>query len=595
MAVEMQDVRRTVPQVDAGRAARGRPSRGRRPDDPYVYPAAFRCAGWTAIVGVTLTVAWLARSVHGEKPYLIAWVLAGAVFGFPGLALAWWTGSHVDEADRPMWRLWFVGFAATAAGAVSLVAFNDVDWTLARALWILSIAVSIVAIGAGNMKMMRARAGRRAALPDLLEMKSLLIAVMAPVALAIGDAVIHAQEAWFVLTWAVVTVALVQAVAFTTVLAARLRPEDRGQALAALAMALAAVVEAGGQVEIGLHGFGTGAGALVAWHVVTSGLLFAFVLTTMRRRSVGLDRLPPQGQVRRTNVVSIVVLAAVPVLLLEAFLWSDKTWVVLGAAVATAILLVLQILRHLLVAKETAQLYALVEQAADERRQLLADVLSHASADRHRVATRLHQQAMTSYSAMASFVAALERSPAGPPEAALGLAASRARTDLAQQVDTLRDVLATVAPPATDGEQRLVAPLRAYVDSLYLDGCKPKLDVIVDDDIVPDWTTEVIVLRIAQAAIDNVFRHSECSRIEVRVAARGRDVVVDIEDDGLGFDPSRATDGSGLSTMRMLARFIDGRVEVYSKPGQGTHVRAVLGSSSSPPDRPELRLITNDA
>ncbi len=165
--------------------------------------------------------------------------------------------------------------------------------------------------------------------------------------------------------------------------------------------------------------------------------------------------------------------------------------------------------------------------------------------------------------------------------------------DLAQQVDTLRDVLATVAPPAANGEQRLVAPLRAYVDSLYLDGCRPALDVTVDEDVVPDWTTEVIVLRIAQAAIDNVYRHAECSRIEVRVAARGRDVVVDIEDDGLGFDPSRATDGSGLSTMRMLARFIDGRVEVFSKPGQGTHVRAVLGSSSSPLDRPGLRLISN--
>src|SRR5215510_9277980 len=126
MAVEMQDVRHTVPQVDAGRTSRGRPGRGRRSDDPYVYPAALRFAGWAAIVGVTAAVAWLARSVHGEKPYLIAWVLAGAVFGFPGLVLAWWSGSHVDESDRPMWRLWFVGFAATAVGAVSLVAFSGV-------------------------------------------------------------------------------------------------------------------------------------------------------------------------------------------------------------------------------------------------------------------------------------------------------------------------------------------------------------------------------------------------------------------------------------------------------------------------------------
>ena len=76
--------------------------------------------------------------------------------------------------------------------------------------------------------------------------------------------------------------------------------------------------------------------------------------------------------------------------------------------------------------------------------------------------------------------------------------------------------------------------------------------------------------------------------------ARGRELLVDIEDDGVGFDPERAKDGSGLATMRMLARFIDGRVEVTSVPGEGTHVRAVLGQNPVPEARPGLRLVPND-
>jgi signal transduction histidine kinase len=593
MAVEMQDVQRATLHVGSDRAQPGRAARRLWSRDRHAYPALVRGAGWVALLVVTATVGWLARSVHGQDDYLRAWVLAGLVFAVPGLALTWWSGSHVDESDRRVWRLWFVGYGISLFGAASLLAVNGHGWAWVRFVWIASVGLSIVAYGAGNTLIMRSRAGLRANAPDVLDITSLVVAVIAPVALAAGDAIVHAEDTWFVLTWAVITVALVYGVAIAAVLTARIRAQDRQAAWLAVALGVAAVADAAGQVELALTGFRRGTGALVAWHVLACGIGFMFVLHASRRASVGLDRLPPQGQVRRTNVATVLVLSSVPILLFEAF-WSQNTpWVVLAAAVCTAVLLALSSVRHLLVARETARLYSLVEEAADERRQLLADVLSHASADRHRVASRLHQQAMTSYSAMASFVTALERSPMGAREAALGLAAARARTDLAQQVDTLRDVLATVAPPASDGEQRLVAPLRAYVDSLYLDGCKPALTVTVDEDLVPDWTTEVIVLRIAQAAIDNIHRHAQCRRIEVSVTARGRELVVDIEDDGVGFDPDRATDGSGLATMRMLARFIDGRVEVTSVPGEGTRVRAVLGSNL-PPGRPDLHLVTGD-
>jgi signal transduction histidine kinase len=590
MALEMQVVRPPTPQVDPGRApARRGPGAG--PDDRHLYPASVRRAGWAAIAAVTIVVGWMARSVDGEQDYLTAWAVVGGLFAWPGLVMTWRTGSRVGAGDRRVWRFWFAGCSLSIVGGTALVVLGAHEWTVARAIWLLSIALSICAYGAGNTLIMRSRAGRRATAPDVLELTSVVVAIMAPLVLAMGDALIDAEDSWFAVPWAVITVALVHGLAVSVVLVARIRREDRTQAWLALVLATAALVEAGGQVEMGVSGFHTAAGLLVTWHALACGLGLAFVLYAVRRPSVGLDRLPPQGQVRRSNVVSLLVLISVPVLVAEAFLARESTWVVLGAAVSTALLLVLSSLRHLLVARETARLYALVEQAADERRQLLADVLRHVDADRHRVASRLHQQAMTSYSAMSSFVAALEVAPIGPSGAALAMAADQARSDLAQQVDTLRDVLATVAPPSADGELRLVAPLRAYVDNLYVDGCQPALEVTVDDDVVPDWTTEVIVLRIARAAIANVHQHADCSHIAVRVMPRGRELVVEIEDDGVGFDPEETATGSGLATMRMLAGFVDGWVDVASEPGGGTRVRAVLGSSRPPGARPDLRVV----
>ncbi len=66
-------------------------------------------------------------------------------------------------------------------------------------------------------------------------------------------------------------------------------------------------------------------------------------------------------------------------------------------------------------------------------------------------------------------------------------------------------------------------------------------------------------------------------------------------DDGIGFDPAEPSEGSGLATMRTLAGFLDGCVEVLAEPGRGTWVRAVLGAPVPPGRRPDLRLVTDEA
>jgi signal transduction histidine kinase len=555
---------------------------------------AVRRAGWLLVVLTVAAVAWAARSVHGEQDHVTAWVLTSAVFALPGLWLTWLAGSRVAPSDRPVWRLWYLGFCFSVVGTTALLALSGRDWDWARAVWITCVGLSILSYGAGNTVIMRSRAGRRAMAPDVLDLTTVSVAVTVPVALLVGEAVVTAEDAWFAICWSVITIALVHGVACAAVLAARIRPEDRGLAWLAVALASAALVESAGQVALALDDFRAPSTALLAWHALACGLGSIFVIHAVRQPSVGLDRLPPQAQVRRRNVVTVVVLAVVPVVFAEAVWERDTHWIPLAAGASVALLLVMSSLRHLLVARETGRLYLLVEQAADERRQLLADVIHHVEGDRYRMAARLHQQAMSSYSAMATFVTALELSAPGRPGAALSMVAARTRTDLAQQVDSLRDVLAAMAPPQGDSAQRLVAPLRAYVDNLYVDGTRPDLEIDVDRSVAPDWTTEVLALRIIQAALDNVHRHSRCRHITVTLTPRGQTVVIDVVDDGVGFDPSEPTEGSGIATMRTLAGFLDGCVEVLAEPERGTWVRAVLGAPVPPGRRPDLRLVPDE-
>ena len=201
------------------------------------------------------------------------------------------------------------------------------------------------------------------------------------------------------------------------------------------------------------------------------------------------------------------------------------------------------------------------------------------------MAARLHQQAMSSYSAMATFVTALEMSPPGRPGAALAMVAARARTDLAEQVDALRDMLAAMAPPLGDGQRRLEAPLRAYVDSLYGDGCRPSLSIEVDESVAPDWTTEMLALRIIHAALDNVHRHSRCRSLQLqRRAPRGQTVVLEVVDDGVGFDRDTVEEAAGPrdhAHAGRLPRRVGGRHE-HPRPG---HPRARGARRTDPASR----------
>lgn len=86
--------------------------------------------------------------------------------------------------------------------------------------------------------------------------------------------------------------------------------------------------------------------------------------------------------------------------------------------------------------------------------------------------------------------------------------------------------------------------------------------------------------RLVEEALNNAVRHGSASTAEVRVHLTGRkhgtDLVVEVRDDGRGFDPMTAAPGLGLAVLRDRAERLGGGVVVESAPGRGTVVRAHL-------------------
>jgi PAS domain S-box-containing protein len=96
----------------------------------------------------------------------------------------------------------------------------------------------------------------------------------------------------------------------------------------------------------------------------------------------------------------------------------------------------------------------------------------------------------------------------------------------------------------------------------------------------------VDLLRVLQEALTNTRRHSGASSIEVRLRTENQEVLVEIVDDGRGFDPLSVRTGVGLSAMRERIEGLGGKIEVRSRPGEGTKVKVRIHLGS---DTPVLR------
>jgi signal transduction histidine kinase len=87
------------------------------------------------------------------------------------------------------------------------------------------------------------------------------------------------------------------------------------------------------------------------------------------------------------------------------------------------------------------------------------------------------------------------------------------------------------------------------------------------------------LLRIAQEALSNTARHARARRVGVTLTFLGEEVILDIRDDGRGFDPLAVpartrTGGFGLDGMRVRAERIAGTLTVESEPDHGTALSA---------------------
>jgi len=98
---------------------------------------------------------------------------------------------------------------------------------------------------------------------------------------------------------------------------------------------------------------------------------------------------------------------------------------------------------------------------------------------------------------------------------------------------------------------------------------------------------EATIFRVAQEALTNVRKHARAQRTALTLSYMNDRVALDARDDGRGFDPDKAGDGSaheggfGVETMRERIEQLGGTLSIESAPGEGTTLAVELPVATS--------------
>ncbi len=218
------------------------------------------------------------------------------------------------------------------------------------------------------------------------------------------------------------------------------------------------------------------------------------------------------------------------------------------------------------VAVENARLYQETQHAQSELRRL--EVLD----ERERIAKELHDGVIQSLFAVGM---SLQGAAALATDEGMAARIEGAVEDIDVAIRDLRNYIFGLRPGIL-ADRQLDQALREL--GAEFEGRSGVVTVVDVDPTVAAELSSVAsdVVQLTREALSNVGRHAEATTCRVSLRRRVGGAVLEIDDDGRGFEPGGAPTGLGLPNLAERVAALGGSFEIQSQTGEGTAVRALL-------------------
>jgi signal transduction histidine kinase len=219
-----------------------------------------------------------------------------------------------------------------------------------------------------------------------------------------------------------------------------------------------------------------------------------------------------------------------------------------------------------------------------QRRQLFDRTVRAAESERARLASDLHDGPIQRLATLGLVLDRCRLRLDRDDTAAATELVKRARSDLAEEISRLRQMMSELRPPVLD-EGGLSSALQDQLSSWsQATGIEGHFESAHHGMLSAD--SETVIYRIVQESLANVAKHAKAGIATVAIGPSGSGVLAIIRDDGKGFNVGPEHDllrqgHFGLVVMRERVELASGRFEVRSRPLGGTEVRVWLPTAST--------------
>jgi PAS domain S-box-containing protein len=192
--------------------------------------------------------------------------------------------------------------------------------------------------------------------------------------------------------------------------------------------------------------------------------------------------------------------------------------------------------------------------------------------ERGRLARELHDSVTQSLYSVTMYTEAAARLMAAGQETSAAEYLRDAGDTAQEALREMRLMIYQLRPPVLE-KGGLAVALQVRLDAVERrGGIRADLSVEGEDRLSPGIQAELH--QIAQEALNNALKHAHATEVRVRLRFGEEATLLEVQDDGAGFDPTAVQDagGLGLPGMKERALKIGGRLEIESAPGQGTKV-----------------------
>jgi PAS domain S-box-containing protein len=191
--------------------------------------------------------------------------------------------------------------------------------------------------------------------------------------------------------------------------------------------------------------------------------------------------------------------------------------------------------------------------------------------ERAKIARNLHDEMGATLAALKMRIAWLaSKLPQEMPK--LAAEADHLSELVSNGIKTMRQVVSELRPNLLD-EVGLIEAVRNYARRFQHDTEIECRVVLPENNFSLDENQSVTVFRIIQESLNNVVKHALASEVEIRFALLNESLLLQIMDNGIGFEPAKKSHTFGLLGIKERALMIGGEARIDSAPGLGTQVR----------------------